>query len=374
MKVIFFTEELAEKNGWGRYSLDLINSLKSLGLEVEVICHRLAPQVKNVKQHQLLPSSLSYRSNYFLFWLTVLKGFFRLRKLKGSIIHCAVETYAPTAWCLSLLTSWPMFLAIHGSFGVKPFKYFWFGLVQKIVYQSKKVKIICGSHFTQKIILSRITKLIKSFVIPHGVNLSNLSKSRDIKNISLLPVVLGVGAVKKRKGYHLVVEALPKIVKIFPDFKYWIVGNQGDKLYVDSLKARIKELKLTDHITFFENISDQKLNNLYQQADLFVLTPTSDEYNFEGFGLVYLKANAHGLPVIGMKGSGAEEAIVHGQTGFLADINDSESVADLIIKVLKDDNLYSKMSKAGITWAKDHSWDKIAVKYLNLYTTGDADN
>jgi len=67
-----------------------------------------------------------------------------------------------------------------------------------------------------------------------------------------------------------------------------------------------------------ENVSNQELIKLYYQSDLFLLTPIYVEGSkFEGFGLVYLEANACGKPVIGTYGCGAEDAIKDNYSGFL---------------------------------------------------------
>lgn len=366
MKIILFTSELSEKNGWGRYSLKLAGAFEKFGHEVKVICHQKNEAISGIEQKEFLPNPLSYRWNYFLFFVAAIKVFFSFRSSKDLVVHCLVETYAPTAWLFSLLFGRPLFLTVHGSFGVKPLMYFLPGLMQKFIYLRHKTNIICVSRYTSKRLSAKIGTDLNSTVIHNGVEPNGLDETKARAGFE--HTLLGVGAVKKRKGFHLVVEALPKLRQSFSDLKYWIVGDLSDKVYLQGLREKINNLGLEQCIEFFENINDQKLRQLYEKSGLFILTPLSDEYNFEGFGLVYLEANSFGLPVVGMKDNGGEEAIQPGQTGLLAETGSVESVVQAVSKIWGDKQLYQKMSAEALNWAELHSWQRIAGDYLNLYT------
>ncbi len=371
MIFLFFTDELSEKNGWGRYSLDLVLSLQGLGHQVLVICNHQNNSFPQIKQKELLFNPLNYRLNYLLFWLIALKIYFFTYRSEFTVIHCLVEIYAPIAWFFSVLKRKPMFVTLHGSFGLKPLFYYWPGKLQRFIYRNKRTKIVCISNYTKFRLIKKLGFSPKIQIIPNGVNLSKIGNRQPLLNVRQPITLLGVGALKQRKGFHLVVEALPKILGFFPEVRYWIVGNQRDKVYVEKLKERIQELGLVDHISFFENISDEKLNDLYCLASLFVLTPLSNEYNFEGFGLVYLEANSFGLPVVGMKDNGGEEAIVHGKTGLLSETGDIDSISESVIKILGDPNIYAMMSANALVWSQNHNWVAISKKYLDFYSKND---
>lgn len=366
MSILLFTSELSEKNGWGRYSLDLAVSLQKKRQEVLVICHRRNENFPKIKQLALLYSPLSYRANYLLFGFTALRLGLLTRRYQVEVVHCLVETYAPVAWFYSILKMKPMFMTVHGSFGLKPLSKRWSGLVQKMVYLSKRTRVICVSNYTKSRLTEKLGFCPRASVIPNGVDFAG-SPQQPLLSIREPLVLLGVGALKQRKGFHLVVEALPLILKRFPGLNYWIVGDQSDKEYVNRLKIRAGELNLLSRIVFFENISDQKLKELYGLASLFILTPLSDEYNFEGFGLVYLEANSFGLPVVGMKGNGGEEAIIHGQTGLLVETGDIKSIADSVVDILDSPKDYAMMSVNALRQAQNHSWTIIAARYIDSY-------
>jgi len=365
-RILLVTNELSEQSGWGRLSLDFSLSLAEAEVEVVVLCHKINPAFSQIKQIGGLADPLSYRRNYFLFWWPAVKTWFFLKKYQPELVHGLVETYTPTAWLLSKLYRCPLALTIHGSFGIKPLAYFFFGLTQKWIYRQAD-KIICISQYTKRRLEEAVGLLSQIVVIPNGINLSKWTVAESRNYIKTPPVLLGVGALKNRKGFHLVIEALPQLVKKFPGLEYWIVGDQSDKGYVRRLNQLITKFNLVKNIKFFERIADEKLNELYQQASVFVLTPLSDYYNFEGFGLVYLEANIAGLPVVGSYDNGGEEAILDGRTGFLSKANDPADIARCVEEALKDPILYARMSRESIAWAKNHDWQVIIKDYLDVY-------
>jgi len=370
MRIILFTSELSEKNGWGRYSLELACVYKKFNHEVIVVCNK-ANNNEAIAQIELLPGPLSYYRNYFLFFLSVIKIVFWIKDGKETVVHCLVETYLPSAWLISKLYSCPLFFTVHGSFGLKPLAFRVVGSIHKKLYQLAD-KVICVSSYTKDRLITAVGNLGNIEVIPNGVNTTNTQLSSPRAGCGNgRQVLLGVGALKKRKGFHLVLRALPDILKIFPNLEYWIVGSRDDQDYYCKLLDIINENQIGERVKFFYNISDQELDFLYTQACLLVLTPISDQYNFEGFGLVYLEANLRGLPVVGSLENGGEEAIKDGKTGFLSRPNDPKDIARLIIKILSDQKLYSMMSEEATKWAQNHDWSFIAKRYLNLYKTKD---
>ena len=81
----------------------------------------------------------------------------------------------------------------------------------------------------------------------------------------------------------------------------------------------------------------------------------------EGFGIVYLEAGAHELPVVAGNVAGALDA-VDGETGILVDPADHRAVAAALIRVLSDPKLASRLGKAGREHAEAHAWPRIAAR------------
>ena len=69
-------------------------------------------------------------------------------------------------------------------------------------------------------------------------------------------------------------------------------------------------------IDFLGDLKDEKLRNIYQESDIFILPSLPRAKSVEGFGFVYLEASSNGIPVIAHQTGGVEDAVLHNKTGF----------------------------------------------------------
>jgi len=351
MKIFVLTNELSAKSGWGRYSLDIKNGMETSGHELIVADTRL------------LPDPLNYYKNYLLsFWYA-----WKLKKYAKDcdIIHSFIEPYSFIAFLLAKITNKKYFVTAHGTYGVLPY---YQSLLHRVFHSlsfKSASKIICVSSYTKKIMSEIGFKNLQ--IINNGINTKKFSGSlKKIAN-KRKNIVLTVGALKHRKGQHVSLEAFARASSGVDGLNYYIVGNHNDASYIKKIKGIIKKYNIENKVKFFSSISDEKLIELYSQAKIFVMTSLSEKKHFEGFGLVYLEANSCGTPTIGSFNSGAEDAIKHGVTGFLVEQNDMESIQKLMRKLIKDENLWQKMSENGILWARKHDWEIIIKEYVKLY-------
>ena len=95
----------------------------------------------------------------------------------------------------------------------------------------------------------------------------------------------------------MVIRALPSLLQTVPDVTYVIAGS-GPQERLDHLA---RELGVRDRVIFTGLVSDEDLAAIYALCDLFVMPSRQDlaQHSVEGFGLVFLEANACGKPVIG---------------------------------------------------------------------------
>jgi phosphatidylinositol alpha-1,6-mannosyltransferase len=91
---------------------------------------------------------------------------------------------------------------------------------------------------------------------------------------------------------------------------------------------------------------------------------TLKDTNTEGFGIVFLEANACGKPVIGGNAGGVPDAIKNRYNGFLVDSNNIDQISEKVITLLKDKNLNKRMGKDAIQWAKKFSYSKLMNQFL----------
>jgi glycosyltransferase involved in cell wall biosynthesis len=141
--------------------------------------------------------------------------------------------------------------------------------------------------------------------------------------------LLTVGAVVPRKGYDVLTEALATLIDL--PWRLTIVGDcSRDSACSARLRADIADFRLTPRVTIADAVPAERLAALYASADLFVLPS-----RYEGFGMAYAEAIAHGLPVVGTT-AGAIPDTVPTSAGLLVPPGDAASLAAALRRLLED--------------------------------------
>lgn len=233
----------------------------------------------------------------------------------------------------------------------------------KLVYKKADV-VLSISNFVSKEILKKVKPKILE-MINLGVDFDKFSEIEKKEHVG--KVILSVGIIKKRKGYHISIPAIAEVKKTIPNIKYKIAGPVANRGYFESLQKLVKDKHLESNVEFLGDISDNELLGQYSMADLFLLTSVNVNHNFEGFGLVFLEAAAAGLPVIGTKDNGIGDAIDDKKNGFLVEQNNIDATAESVVKILTDSQLHEKFSHNSKIWAERHSWDGAIDEYKKIY-------
>jgi phosphatidyl-myo-inositol dimannoside synthase len=204
----------------------------------------------------------------------------------------------------------------------------------------------------------------KMKVIPNGIDTKRFLPNRiELKNQDRSINLLTVGRVSPRKGQHNVVEALPSILKVYPTLVYHIVGIPD---YEDQVKERANRLGVSSSIQFHGAVSGNELNEILNRTDIFImLSENQPNGDVEGFGIAILEANYFGVPAIGAKGCGIDQAIQDGHTGILVNAKDDKAIVDAISMI---NNKYKLFSNNAVAWAKLHAWKNIGMQYDQILT------
>jgi len=109
-------------------------------------------------------------------------------------------------------------------------------------------------------------------------------------------------------------------------------------------------------VHFAGMVPQEELDVFYKTAGLFVLLSVHEGGHYEGYPLVFHEAAMWGVPTIGTYDCGAEDAIKHGETGFLVHPSNHESIADLIATLRNGDVMVS--SKVCRDWARENDWSR----------------
>ena len=141
--------------------------------------------------------------------------------------------------------------------------------------------------------------------------------------------LLAVGAVVRRKGYDVLIEALSRLTDL--DWQLAIAGDcTRDRETAGALATRLVVLRLGARITMAGAVSEEELAALYRDADLFVLAS-----RHEGYGMAFAEAIAYGLPVIGTKAGAIPETVPKG-AGILVPPDDVTALAVALRTMIAD--------------------------------------
>jgi len=270
-----------------------------------------------------------------------------------------------SAFIASILIRKPYILFLHGE--EIPQIYLRSNRLLRYLYLQASC-FFCNSGFTA----ARLQKFVKSnrvkpITITPGVEDRFFQKAEfdNLKeNLGLEEkrIVYTIARLDERKGQDMVIKALPLIIKKYPDVVY-LIGGKG--LRLNYLKNLVSEIQLADYVRFLGFVSEDDLVLYHYIGDIFVMpNRILADGDTEGFGIVFLEANAAGNPVIGGDEGGSVDAIIDGVTGYLVNPRDKQDIADRICMLLENDGLCRKMGRAGRERAwKEFRWPTLAKKF-----------
>jgi phosphatidylinositol alpha-1,6-mannosyltransferase len=223
-------------------------------------------------------------------------------------------------------------------------------------------RLVCVSNFTKELLKRSVNGLPSVYVLANGLSIALMPDgySEPLDDIQKKghPRLLTVGRISPRKGQFRVVRALPYLRTIWPNIHYHIVGIDSQR---HELMSLAKSLGVDNLITIHGVLKNrEQLYRAYSSADVFVmLSENQSDGDVEGFGIAILEANYFGVPAIGSKGCGIEDAIRDGFNGYLVDGDDAEEIAIVLRNVLSDESMKDRAKE----WARMHDWD-ILVRSL----------
>lgn len=230
-------------------------------------------------------------------------------------------------------------------------------------------RVIAVSNFTREVLQDRLAVDSERIVlIKNGVDLGRFEprgKRQDLLDrygCAGRPVIVTVARLVERKGIDKTLEALPLVVKAIPDIFYLVVGSGPME---KELKALAATLGVSERVRFCGAVSDEELVDHYCLGDVFCM-PNRELANgdTEGFGLVFLEANAVGLPVVSGVDGGVPDAVQDGKNGLCVDGNDVHQIAAAIIDLLTNEDRRLQMQAAGLEMVAKCSWEKRAGEFM----------
>lgn len=364
MKITVVSSSIDPTNGWGNITYELCRQL-SQSHELELYLPRnceLPDDCHYDIKPVLPPPMLTARTPLFC---RMLSSFMAI-KPRGDVVHSLFAfPYAIPAAISATLHKKPLIVGMQGTYGIKPLSRQPDRSLLMWAYR-RATMIHCASGYTKERLLGHADFGNKTVVIPNGVNYERFNKD------SVYPedvfksggIILGVGALKPRKGFDVMIRAFKLVRDEIPDVKYVIIGEGPGR---SELVGLAESLGVENGVHFLGERRGDDLVSAFHFCDVYAHTPVNINDEFEGFGIVYLEAGACGKPVVGSKSGGVPDAVIDNLTGLIVPENDVEATARALIKLLNDREWANRLGTNGKERAMELSWANIAKRYEHLY-------
>ncbi|NGP87434.1 N-acetyl-alpha-D-glucosaminyl L-malate synthase BshA [Fodinibius halophilus] len=199
-------------------------------------------------------------------------------------------------------------------------------------------------------------------VIPNFIDLDRFKKSdKNHFKKAICPndekVVVHVSNFREVKRVPEVVSVFERVLKNGIEAKLLLVGDGPDR---QRAEQRCRELGICGHVRFLGK--QDQVEDILSIADLFLIPSGS-----ETFGLAALEAMSCSVPVISSNIGGLPEVNIHGETGYLCDLDDIDCMGSYAVDILSNEELHQKMSQQARKQAEEFEMSKIITQYENYY-------
>lgn len=237
------------------------------------------------------------------------------------------------------------------------------GLARALIQRADRISTL--TNYTHRLLCTHFPEAAGKTIITPGALRTDFALSKPRRTTSgEKVVVLTVGRLHPRKGQMFILEALKALPSHLRNrTEYWMVGSGRREGYEMLLRQGAENSGIT--VRFFGDVGDEQLADLYEQSDIFAMTSINHESSVEGFGLVYLEASAHGLPVIAHAVGGVPEAVVDGVTGLLVPPVNLPALTSAFQRLITSPELRHELGNNGSDWARRNCWQRSAGVLFN---------
>jgi phosphatidylinositol alpha-mannosyltransferase len=197
-------------------------------------------------------------------------------------------------------------------------------------------------------------------VVPNGIDPERFHP--DVEPLdgfaSDRPTILFVGRFYRRKGFPVLLSALPRIAAAVPDVRVLVVGSGPLGSWYRTLARRAP-----CEVTFLGELSAADIPRAYRAADVFVAPSTGQE----SFGIIHLEAMASAVPIVASDIEGYREVLDPGREALLFPNRDAELLGSSVVQILRDPALARTMGAVGREKAERYSWAGIARQLEAMY-------
>jgi alpha-maltose-1-phosphate synthase len=196
-------------------------------------------------------------------------------------------------------------------------------------------------------------------VIWNGVD---LNKFKPIKNKDKRLKIISVARISRVKNQMLIIKIIPDIIKKQKNVKFYFIGQEEDKAYLEEINKYIKENKIEDFVEITGAIDNNQIPDFYKKSRIFISAS-----NAEGLPLTILEAMASGCAII------LSDIGPHSELGKINEIvyfkkNNNEDLKTKLHDLLSNKKKILRLRNKSLECAKKNfSWNNVALKNLAVY-------
>jgi len=277
----------------------------------------------------------------------------KVEQLQPALIHAHFGVCGALALPLMRKLKLPMIVTFYGLDATMKDDYARQESISTAVYLQRREELkreatlfIAVSEFIKEKLIEQGFPADKIIAHYYGVDTEKFTPNPAVPRES---VVLFVGRLAEKKGCEYLIQAMAQVQEQMSDVKLVIIGDGPLREKLETLAAK----SLRNYEFLGLQPSDVVKSWMNRALLLAVPSVTASTGDSEGLPTVVVEAQSMGLPVVGSIHAGIPQAVVHGETGFLAPERDWKTLAEYILQLLKDPTLWQRCSINGQQRVRD---------------------
>ena len=365
--VFFIIDQLCQLGGAERVLLEMVSRLAPDRFRCSVVAFSLNPDLEALANLPVPVYNLPLKRTYDFNAAKVAIKLFRLiRRENVSIVHTFFETSDLWAAPVAKLSGCPILISSRRDMGIlRARKHdLAYPLVNRIFDRVLTVSNEVRSYCIRQDRLSphRVE------TVYNGVDLAELdgraAEGDTRQQLGLrtnAPVISTVANIRSIKGIDVLVRAAKHVCVEFPEATFVVVGRALESQTMSELRAQVESVQLAKNFYFVGALANPF--PVLRTSDVFCLPSRN-----EGFSNALIEAMGCNLPCVATRVGGNAEALEEGKSGFLVASEDSDAMADRILRLLRDPALALRMGTAARETVKERfSMDAMMNRLMGIY-------
>ncbi|MCM8813734.1 MAG: glycosyltransferase family 4 protein, partial [Candidatus Omnitrophica bacterium] len=244
------------------------------------------------------------------------------------VVHAQTRVTQVLAFLFTRIRRIPFVTTCHGFFRAN---------IGRRIWPCWGERVIAISDAVRKHLLQDFRVPAKKVVfIPNGIDVDQFAVALKTRDPQHRDRIVGIVArLSSVKGHRYLLQAMPAVLRVFPDAQLYIFGEGSMKFELVHLAEK---LRIQERVFFLPNVSNTP--DILPEIDIFVMPSIQ-----EGLGLSLLEAQACGLPVVASDVGGIPTVVKHEVTGLLAPPRDPQALAAAIIRLMSDRELAMRLGE-----------------------------